>query len=63
MYDIKIVICEYGASGRILAYFILGSLCFLLILIKVDHVTHSTRSKKKYYFTFKVCLLFNISVA
>lgn len=46
MYDTKIVICEYGASGRILAYFIWGSLCFLFILIKVDHVTHSTRSKK-----------------
>lgn len=46
MYDTKIVICEYDASGRILAYFIWGSLCFLLVLIKVDHVTHSTRSKK-----------------
>lgn len=46
MYDTKIVICEYGAFGRILAYFIWGSLCFLFILIKVDHVTHSTRSKK-----------------
>ena len=46
MYDTKVVICEYGASGRILAYFIWGSLCFLLVLIKIDHVTHSTRSKK-----------------
>ena len=45
MYDTKIVICEYGAFGRILAYFIWGSLCFLFILIEVDQVTHS-RSKK-----------------